>query len=138
MAVAYLLQPPDPNPSRGLPITLVLSGLRFVQKGGSLIPQVRELASAAEARSHLDGIIRDYERVGYTVAGPHEVEEEILPEIQYGLTVAFDVATKRMTAVFDEEPSTEMVDTISARLRTYEARCLHVVVDWLPPDWAAA
>jgi hypothetical protein len=132
MPVAYLLQPPDPRTN--FPVTLVLSGRRLVKKG-TLIPTVREYASETEARSHLDGTIRDYERVGYRVAGPDEVEEEILPEQLWGLTVAFDVATKRMTMVIDEEPTAEMLDTIAARLRAYEPRCLHVVAEWLLPKW---
>ena len=133
MALAYVLQPLDP--SKGFPITLVLSGRRLVEKG-TWIPNVREFASAAEARSHLDKKIRDHERVGYRLTGPDEVEEEILPErLGPRLTVAFDVATRRMTVEFREEPPAGMLETISARLRTYRARSLHVAVSWLPPDW---
>src|SRR5262245_53518191 len=107
MPVAYVLQPPSLETTILFPVTFVLSGCTLVTKeGGTLIPLWREFASAEAARAHLDDVIRARERTGYILVETREVEEEIAPE-QLGseLTIVFDVARYRMTAVFHESPS---------------------------------
>jgi hypothetical protein len=141
MAVAYVLEPPTIPNTVFLPVTLVLSGRTLVRKG-RLIPEWKEFASADDARARLDEVIRTHERAGYSLVETSEVDEEIAPEeIGSVLTVAVDAATKRMTVIShnrDESPSAEMLDTIAARLRKHEPRCLHVAPDlrWRRPQLA--
>lgn len=128
MPVAYYLQPPVPDTTILLPVTFVLSDRTLVKKGESLIPDCKEFASAEAARAHLDDRIRAYTQAGYTLVETREVGEEIAPEhIGSDLTIVVDAAEKRMTAVFHRLPSAEMLDTMAARLRKHEPRCLCVM-----------
>jgi hypothetical protein len=93
MAMAYELQPPEPDTTSLPPVTFVLSDPILVTKRGP-IPDWREFASATAARVHLDDVIGAHKRAGYTPVETREVEEEIAPEkIGSDLTIGVDVAT---------------------------------------------
>jgi len=138
MPVAYLLQPPNLDATILFPVTFVLSGRTLVTKeGGTLIPHWREFASAEAARAHLGDVIRAREQVGYILVETREVEEEIAPEkLGSDLTIVFDVARCRMTAVFHESPSAETLDTMAARLRKHEPRCLRIMPPFAGWSWS--
>ncbi len=128
MPVAYCLEPPVPDTTILFPVTFVLSDRTLVTKGDSLIPDWKEFTSAEAARAHLDDRIRARTRAGYTLVETREVGEEIAPEhIGSDLTVVVDAEEMRMIAVFHESPTAEMLDTMAARLRTHQPRCLHVM-----------
>jgi hypothetical protein len=132
MAVAYVLQPPDRGNGygTGYPVTFVLSDRTLVTKRG-LIPDWKEFASAEAARAYLDDVIRPYKRAGHILVETRGVEEEIAPErIGPDLTIAVDVATNRMTAVFHKSPSAEMLDAMAARLCKHEPCCLRIAPEW--------
>lgn len=142
MPVAHWLQPPAPGTTILFPVTFVLSDRTLVKKGESLIPDWKEFASAEAARAHLDDRIRHYTRAGYTLVETREVGEEIAPEhIGSDLTIVVDAAEKRMTAVFHKSPSAEMLDTMAARLRKHEPRCLRIMppfAGWSSPQLVKA
>ena len=138
MPVAYLLQPPNLDATILFPVTFVLSGRTLVTKeGGTLIPHWREFASAEAAQAHLGDVIRARKQVGYILVETREVEEEIAPEkLGSDLTIVFDVARCRMTAVFHESPSAETLDTMAARLRKHEPRCLRIMPPFAGWSWS--
>lgn len=135
-AVRTTLKPP-----RGRsPVVLTLSGARLVTDDVA-----QDFASAAEAKRHLDGIVRARQKEGYTLgavdivadASPEEDEDVHVEEAEADEpTVAYD-EHGRWRVTFDEDaPDVKACRALFAKLRVEAPSVVHVVCDLTSPGTA--